>query len=112
MREYSRELRKMGIMLNRAGQYAAAKRYQETKNPTYRNELVLSATPYAIRVASGYAKKYGCNHLFADLVQEANIGLIKAAEKYDYRVGCTFTTYATAWIRQMVGLYILNHMKI
>lgn len=47
-----------------------------------------------------------------DLVQEGNLGLMKAAEKYDYRKGCRFSTFATYWIRQSIqrGLQKKNHV--
>ena len=44
----------------------------------------------------------GSNMPFLDLIQEGNLGLIKAVEKFDYTRGCTFATYATYWIRQAI----------
>ena len=54
-----------------------------------------------LRLVVHYAKKYiGLGLQFSDLIQEGNIGLIKAVEKYDYHTGNKFSTYATWWIKQ------------
>jgi len=63
-----------------------------------------------LRLAISIAKKYyysGCN--IEDLIQESNIGLMKAVEKFDWRRGFKFSTYASWWIRQSVCRYISSH---
>lgn len=69
------------------------------KNPDRKaiNDLVMANPRLVIDIARKYA---GRGVPFHDLVQEGNMGLIKAAEKYDYKRGCKFSTYATWWVRQ------------
>ena len=65
-----------------------------------------------LRLVVSIAKKYtGQGVLFMDLVQEGSLGLIKAAEKFDYARGFKFSTYATWWIRQTIIRAIANHSK-
>ena len=65
-----------------------------------------------LRLVVSIAKKYiGQGVLFMDLVQEGSLGLIKAAEKYDYRKNFKFSTYATWWIKQTIIRAISNHSR-
>ncbi len=65
-----------------------------------------------LRLVVSVAKRYiGQGVLFMDLVQEGSLGLIKAAEKYDYRKNFKFSTYATWWIKQTIIRAISNHAR-
>ena len=65
-----------------------------------------------LRLVVSIAKKYiGQGILFMDLVQEGSLGLIKAAEKFDYRKNFKFSTYATWWIKQTIIRAISNHSR-
>jgi RNA polymerase primary sigma factor len=75
----------------------------EAQSRAVKNKLVKSN----LRLVVGVARRY-MNHgqPLADLVQEGNIGLMRAADKFDYRVGARFSTYATWWIRQAITRFI------
>lgn len=65
-----------------------------------------------LRLVVSIAKRYtGQGVLFMDLVQEGSIGLIKAAERFDYKKGFKFSTYATWWIKQTIIRAIANHSR-
>lgn len=65
-----------------------------------------------LRLVVSIAKKYiGQGVLFMDLVQEGSFGLIKAAEKFDYKKNFKFSTYATWWIKQTIVRAISNHSR-
>ncbi|WP_051920458.1 sigma-70 family RNA polymerase sigma factor [Thermodesulfobacterium hydrogeniphilum] len=80
--------------------------FQEIKK--CKEELVKSN----LRLIISLARKYSPKGMFlADLIQEGNIGLLKAIEKFDYRKGFKFSTYATWWIRQSITRYLAENTR-
>lgn len=66
-----------------------------------------------LRLVHSIARKYlFSEELLDDLLQEGNIGLLKAVDRYDWRRGFKFSTYAVWWIRQQVGRYVADKSKI
>lgn len=81
-------------------------------NQTEREEAKSKLIQANLRLVVSIAKKYiGQGILFMDLVQEGSLGLIKAAEKYDYKKNFKFSTYATWWIKQTIIRAISNHSR-
>ncbi len=65
-----------------------------------------------LRLVISIAKRYSCYGLdFLDLIEEGNVGLMKAIDKYDHKMGYNFSTYAFWWIRQYIQRAILNQTK-
>lgn len=66
-----------------------------------------------LRLVVSIAREYiGRGIPLTDLIQEGSIGLLAAARKFDYTMQCRFSTYATKWIRQSIGRYLLNHAGV
>lgn len=97
VRTYLREIGRVSL-LTKEEEIDIAKRMDGGDEKA--KELLIKAN---LRLVVSIAKKYVNSGLpFLDLVQEGNIGLMKAVEKFDYRKGCKFSTYAIWWIRQSI----------
>ena len=98
-------------MLSRAEEAELGRRIQEgseTDKEKAKRDLIQAN----LRLVVSIAKKYiGQGVLFMDLVQEGSVGLIKAAEKFDYKKNFKFSTYATWWIKQTIIRAISNHAR-
>ena len=97
VRMYLKEIGKVSL-LNSADEVKLAKRMERGDEEAKRRLIEAN-----LRLVVSIAKKYvGRGMLFLDLIQEGNLGLIRAVEKFDWRKGYKFSTYATWWIRQAI----------
>ena len=94
-------------LLSKAEEINLAKQV-ELGDELARQKLIRANMRLVVAVASKYS---GLNISMEDLIQEGNIGLIKATEKYDYRLGYKFSTYAIWWIRQRILKAIDDHSR-
>ncbi len=97
--------------LQRGGLLPAAMRTLEVaiqEGQTAREHIIKANTRLVVSIAKRYM---GRGMVFLDLIQEGNLGLMKAVEKYDYRRGFRFSTYATWWIRQTIARAIADQAR-
>ena len=106
VRMYLREIGKIPL-LSYEDELSLAKRILDGDE-----EAKKKLTESNLRLVVSIAKKYvGRGMLFLDLIQEGNLGLIKAVDKFDYRKGYKFSTYATWWIRQAITRAIADQAR-
>ncbi len=106
VRMYLKEIGKVQL-LNADEEIDLARRMEEGDD--YAKKRLAEAN---LRLVVSIAKRYvGRGMLFLDLIQEGNLGLIKAVEKFDYRKGYKFSTYATWWIRQAITRAIADQAR-
>jgi RNA polymerase primary sigma factor len=102
VRVYMQEIGKEKLLTGEE-EIQLAQKMQEGETSIIREEAKNRMIRANLRLVVSYAKKYTNRGLqFFDLIQEGNIGLIRAVEKFDYRKGFKFSTYATWWIRQAI----------
>ena len=106
VRAYLREIGRVPL-LTAAEEIALAKRI-ERNDPAARRQLIEANLRLVVSVAKRYV---GRGMLFLDLIQEGNIGLMRAVEKFDWRRGYKFSTYATWWIRQAITRGIADQAR-
>ena len=106
VRMYLKEIGKVPLLLPEE-EMSLAKKIEEG------NQIAKKKLAEAnLRLVVSIAKRYvGRGMLFLDLIQEGNLGLIKAVEKFDYRKGFKFSTYATWWIRQAITRAIADQAR-
>ncbi|WP_252223219.1 MULTISPECIES: RNA polymerase sigma factor RpoD [unclassified Clostridium] len=106
VRMYLKEIGKVPL-LSSEQEIDYAKRIEEG-DPLAKKKLAEANLRLVVSIAKRYV---GRGMLFLDLIQEGNLGLIKAVEKFDYRKGFKFSTYATWWIRQAITRAIADQAR-
>ena len=106
VRMYLKEIGKIPLLSNEREMYLAEQ--VALGNKEAKNELVEANLRLVVSIAKRHVGK---GMFFLDLIQEGNLGLMKAVEKFDYRKGYKFSTYATWWIRQAITRAIADQAR-
>lgn len=86
-----------------------ARRYKDEADEEAKKKLINSNLRLVVSIAKKFSNR---GILFLDLIQEGNLGLIKSVEKFEYRLGYKFSTYATWWIKQAITRAIYEKIKL
>ena len=100
---------KVGMNLSQIRRTVALMRAYSTRADELRNRFVNGNLRLVVHIANKYR---GRGITVSDLVQEGNIGLLKAVEKFDHRLGYTFSTYAVWWIQHTISRSVLENSKL
>ncbi|MDR0293810.1 MAG: RNA polymerase sigma factor RpoD [Oscillospiraceae bacterium] len=107
VRTYLKEIGKVPLLTGDEEIYLARRMFEDNDE-----EAKAKLAEANLRLVVSIAKRYvGRGMLFLDLIQEGNLGLIKAVEKFDYSKGYKFSTYATWWIRQAITRAIADQAR-
>lgn len=110
VRMYLKEIGKVPLLT--ADQEIALAKQMENGTTAEQTAAKKKLAEANLRLVVSIAKRYvGRGMLFLDLIQEGNLGLIKAVEKFDYKKGYKFSTYATWWIRQAITRAIADQAR-
>jgi RNA polymerase primary sigma factor/RNA polymerase nonessential primary-like sigma factor len=104
---YLQDIRKTSL-LTFAEEQALAKRVQEG-DPDARARMIQANLRLVVSIGKHYINR---GLPFSDIIEEGNLGLIRAVEKFDYKRGFKFSTYASWWIRQAIVRAIANQVRI
>jgi RNA polymerase sigma factor (sigma-70 family) len=107
IRAYIRDIARSAL-LTAEEEISLAKQVSEG-NMEARQRMIEANLRWVVHLAKRYANR---GLPLSDLIEEGNIGLIKAVEKFDYKRGCRFSTYAAWWIRQSIQRAIVNSSKV
>ena len=111
VRMYLKEIGKVPL-LSGEEELALAQQMIEGETEAQREEAKQKLVEANLRLVVSIAKRYvGRGMFFLDLIQEGNLGLMKAVEKFDYNKGFKFSTYATWWIRQAITRAIADQAR-
>src|SRR6201991_3564653 len=96
-------------VLSREAETALAERYTQNQDLDAARELVLSHLRFVVHIARGYS---GYGLPVGDLIQEGNIGLMKAVKRFDPNVGVRLVSFAVHWIRAEIHEYVLRNWRL
>ena len=95
-------------VLSKGDEQDLSRRFRDREDLEAARELVMAHLRFVVHIAKGYT---GYGLPLSDLIQEGNIGLMKAVDKFEYRRGYKFSTYATWWIRQAITRAIADQAR-